>query len=161
MSPRRESGVTVDVEGLEEALRRIGALDMKAQNLAPAFRLFDTQVRTFLDLQFRTAGTFGQERWEELSDEAKAARRRPGGNRGGVNRPLWDTGHLRRSLTDRPIRSFGAQVYARGTDVPYARRQGRKDGPRPIFPERRQPFLDKALLVALRTYLESELGGGG
>lgn len=152
---RQGGGISVDVENLSEVLSRLDDARSKARDVSPAFRVFDTEVRRFLDLQFRTSGTFGQEPWADLAPSTVRKRRRSGANRGGEILPLWDTANLRRSLLNRPLRVFRSDEYRRGTDVPYANIVGGPETERPIFPERSQPFLEIALKDALEEHFEA------
>lgn len=61
--------------------------------------------------------------WKPISPRTKAQRVRRGGNRGGLSRPLWDTGRLRGSWVKRGPESIYASDklrFERGTTVPYA-----------------------------------------
>lgn len=152
------TNVSVRFEGLEGALEEIEAREEKAGDLSLAFRWFDyNTVDRFTELQFQTAGTFGQEPWKELAPATKKARRRSGGNRGGVDRPLWDTGTLKGSLDSpggRALRHFGAQRYFHGTSLGYASFVGAPDGPRPIYPDPWPRFLVSSWEETLSDFFE-------
>lgn len=151
--PAKSGGLDVEFVGLKEALAKLEAKGKKARDLTSAFRRFDREsVRPFLDEQFQTAGAFGGHPWAPLKASTQKKRRRPGGNRGGVDHPLWDTGNLRSKLLNRPIRLITRDEYRRGTDVPYARHAGGPDTDRPIFPEGPVPVLEAGLLAALELH---------
>lgn len=141
--------LSFDVESdLPERLR---GMRVRVADLRAPFKQFNRSVENFFETRFDTAGRHGSSlesggltgsRWKPLSTKTKKARRRAGksGNRGGVRRPLWATGNLRRSLIEtgpESIRRIGRQTYVRGTRVPYAHfhQEGRGVPERPIVPD--------------------------
>lgn len=95
----------------------------RALDMTPAWRLIDKHATTVLTRQHATKGVFGNQPWAPLRPATKQARQRPGGNRGGINHPLWDFGDLRSSLIavgPLSIRVMTKDKYQRGTRVPYA-----------------------------------------
>lgn len=155
MSPtgRRGGGIDVDIQGLREALREVGEKGRRAANLKPAFQLFRHSVRQFADLQFRTAGSFGQVPWKDLAPETVRRRRRTGANRGGAVRPLWDTGNFRSNLLNRPLVEIDRDRFSYGTHTPYARHVAGPDTDRPMFPDVESPFLEQSLEEAVEAHL--------
>lgn len=111
--------VTIGRRGFPSLRDRVLRMVKNVQDFRVPFRVIDAKVvQPFFKKQFETGGRFGGQPWAELSEATKAARQRPGGNRGGVDRPLWDTADLKRSLhTPGPnaIREFAKFRYARGT----------------------------------------------
>lgn len=114
--------VTVDARELHRLLRQLA---VRGGDAKPWFRAYlDKAVSRLLKGNFDTRGGWSG-RWAPLRPVTRIARVRRGGNRGGVNHPLWDTGRLRGSLI-RPshpeaVRVIGRLRYERGTAVPYAR----------------------------------------
>lgn len=150
----RESSVEVDDAELQ---RRLKSLVRKTGDLRPMFRGFDRDVGTFFRRRFETAGRHGGQPWKPLSRQTRLARNRAGetGNQGGVGKPLWATGQLKRSLEEvgpRSIRSIRKDGYVRGTRVPYAVRHQRGEGvpEREIIPTRGQGGLPRLLWIKLQ-----------
>lgn len=139
--------VSFDVES--DLPERLQGMRVRVADLREPFKLFNRSVENFFETRFDTAGRHGStgggltgSRWKPLEPETKRARRRAGkpGNEGGVGRPLWATGNLRRSLIETGSESFlriGRQTYVRGTRVPYAiyHQEGRGVPRRKIVPE--------------------------
>lgn len=81
-------------------------------------------VQPAMDQRFRSAGAHHGSKWAPLSPAGVRSRLRRGGNRGGISRPLWDTGRLRASWVKNGPESLTVMKplsYERGTMVPYAR----------------------------------------
>lgn len=138
----------------------------RTEDLRAPFRLFDRRVGMFARRQFETAGAAGGEPWEELDESTKRARRRHrGGNRGGVNRPLWDFGKLKTSLQEvgpESVREVGRQRYVRGTTVFYARfhQEGEGVPQRQIFPDPWPMQLRFSVNALLKRHFEGQLPSG-
>lgn len=116
--------VQVTVLNLPQVQGDIAAMEQRARDFRPAFRLFDRRsAEPFLRRQFETAGAHGGTRWRPLAASTVRSRERNNrsGNRGGVGRPLWDSGELKASLDSGggfALRSFQPREYARGTRLP-------------------------------------------
>jgi phage gpG-like protein len=113
--------------------RRLRSLVRKAESLKPMFRDFDRDVGTYFRRRFETAGRHGGTPWKPLSLRTRKARQRADAdqNRGGVGKPLWASGRLKRSLEEvgpHSIRTIRRDRYVRGTRVPYAVRHQRGEG---------------------------------
>lgn len=135
----------------------------RTDDLRPVFRLFDRRVSMFARRQFETSGAVGGEAWEPLSEETKERRREHrGGNRGGVDKPLWDFGKLKSSLqTAGPesVREIDRQKYTRGTTVFYARfhQEGEGVPKRQIFPDPWPMQLRLSVNALMRRHFEGKL----
>lgn len=153
----REGGLRVRIEGVDEVLEEIEVRKDKAEDLRLPFRSFDQrEADPFVQRQFRTAGTFGQEPWDPIQPESVASRAE---NKGGPRRPLWDTATLKESLEQpgpQAVRVYQRDRMVHGTNVPWAF-QGRPDGPRPIFPD---PW-PRSLKMGWETTLKGYFDGSG
>lgn len=106
------------------ALRTLGKARDRAGNLKPVWGDINANViQPAMQRRFDLGGAYLGAPWRPLSPGTRASRIRRGGNRGGINRPLWDTNRLRRSW----IKRSGESVIAiedmrleRGVVVPYA-----------------------------------------
>lgn len=142
------------VLGLQELERMTDGMRLRSADLRPAWLKIDKRMSSFFRSQFETSGAKGGERWKPLAPETKRQRLRSGGNRGGVDRPLWDFGRLKRSLQapgPESIRVIKRQLYERGSAVPYA--AAHPD--RPIIPD---PFPGYMLRAFMRV-IENEVMG--
>lgn len=163
----------VEVQGLGRVLSRLEEIRRRTGDLRPVYRrVVDPEYSRFMRLQFETAGRYGGDPWAPLRQSTIRHRTRAGGNRGGTNRPLWDTGRLRASLVKvgpESIRHIGRTRYVRGTSVPYAvyhqegailRQWGghaftrpRRLRRRPIFPRSMPPRFTSRLLRGMEDYV--------
>lgn len=164
MSPIRVSGDTRISLNDAALKRRLRDLEKKSGDLKTMFRFFDRDVGDFFRRRFETAGRYGGRPWKPLSASTRKARRRAGetGNQGGVGKPLWATGQLKRSLEEvggQSIRSIGRKSYVRGTRVPYAvhHQEGRGVPEREIVPETNKG-LPSVLVVKLMKRLREHIG---
>lgn len=164
---------TVEVQGMGRVLARLAEIQRRTGDLRPVYRrVVDPEVSRFLRLQFETAGRYGGDPWAPLRQSTIRHRTRAGGNRGGTNRPLWDTGRLRASLVKvgpESIRSIGRTRYVRGTSVPYAAHhqegatlrswggnpfhRARRLRRRSIFPRSMPPRFTSRLLRGMEDYV--------
>lgn len=112
------------VVGDREVIQLLTKLKKRTGNLAPVFGgSIDKSVSLFFRRQFDTSGAIGMKPWAPLRPVTKRKRPRPGGNRGGVGRPLWDFARLRGSLVavgPESVRVVKSDRYERGTTVPHA-----------------------------------------
>lgn len=149
--------LSAEVDGMERLRALLQEAAENAKDLTPVFRRIDRDLSGFFRLQFETSGAEGGEPWAPLAPATIAGRTRlnargtarvsaRGRARGGLFRPLWDTGRLKRSLQQvgpESIRVLRRTEYARGTSVPYAgvHQKGSKDGKIPArrFIPRRMP----------------------
>lgn len=134
--------LAVEVVGTRRTEALLRSASKAAKDLRPAFGEINARVvEPFFRRQFDTAGEAGGQRWAPLRPSTRARRLRRGGNRGGLDRPLWDMGELRASLVKtgpRSIRRITRTEYERGTAVPYAAVHQRGTGripARPIVPD--------------------------
>lgn len=120
--------ITVDAKEVEAILdHAIRA----SSNLTPTWKKIDKRLHVFFRKQFETSGARAGARWKPLLLRTQRARVRPGGNRGGVNRPLWDHARLKKSMQapgPESVRVFRPLSYERGTQVPYSRFHQEGDG---------------------------------
>lgn len=159
------SPIDFDVRSnLGDVLEDLDDAQGRTDDLRPVFRLFDRRVSMFARRQFETSGAVGGDPWEPLKEETKKKRlRHRGGNRGGVDKPLWDFGKLKASLqTAGPesVREVGRQRYVRGTTVFYARfhQEGTEDIPkRQIFPDPWPDQLRLSVNALMRRHFEGKL----
>lgn len=118
-------GGGVRLEGDEASLELLEAIADNAEDMRPAFRRIDRTVGPFFKRRFDSAGAHGGDGpWAPLSETTRRVRPRSGGNKGGLDRPLWDTGATKLSLqtvNDDSIRVMRKHTYERGTRVPWAR----------------------------------------
>lgn len=125
------------------ARRMLKKAASRSADLRPVWGEVNAQVvQPTLQEQFRTAGATGGSPWRPLAPRTAQQRVRRGGNRGGVARPLWDTGRLRASWIKRgPESVFVSEKLRmeRGTLVPYAAAHQQGSGripARPMLTER-------------------------
>lgn len=81
--------------------------------------------------RFDLAGAYLGEPWRPLSPATRERRVRRGGNKGGINRPLWDTNRLRRAWvkpSGESVISIERMRFERGVVVPYAQHHQRGTG---------------------------------
>lgn len=119
----------VDAKAVE---RLFDQLPGKVRDFRPVWNELNGFVEDEFRKQFSTAGSHGGDRWKPLAPATVRSRlRNRGGNRGGVNRPLWDHGVLRASLVGpaKGVVEKQEKEYRRGTLVPYAAPQ---DAVRPL-----------------------------
>jgi len=111
----------VVIEGDEELARLLEKYAKRAEDLRPVFRgKIDRAVSSFFTRQFQPAGLFGNSvGWAPLAKATRRARLKTGGNKGGLERPLWDSGGLRASFVNPnaplAIRQIKALSYERGS----------------------------------------------
>lgn len=149
--------ISVQILGLKETVELIDGMRLRTADLRPAWRVIDKRLSLFFRKQFETSGQAGFAPWKPLAEATKRARVRPGGNRGGINRPLWDTARLKGSLQapgPESIRVFAPQLYERGSTVPYAD----KHDDRPVIPDPLPGFMLRAWLrdITQHVFAESE-----
>ncbi len=109
--------------GLAGVEKRYKSRSARAKDMTVAWLRIDKHFTTVEQRQWATRGAFGGQAWPPLRPTTQKARQRPGGNRGGINHPLWDFGELRGSLIavgPNSIRVITKDLYQRGTRVPYA-----------------------------------------
>lgn len=148
----------LDFEVESQLPRRLRGMKTRIADLREPFKEFDRSVGHFFRLRFITGGRHGSPgKWEPLAPETKERRQeKAGGNRGGVSRPLWDTGEMRASFVEvgpESVRKIGRQTYERGSRLPRAaiHQQGRGNVPqRRIVPAEIPSYLQSraARLVA-------------
>lgn len=168
------SPIDFDVRSnMGDVLRDLDDAEGRTDDLRPVFWMFDRRVSMFARRQFETAGAVGGEQWEPLDPDTKRQRLNRGetddeesgrgGNRGGVNHPLWDFGKLKASLQTpggEGTRAIDRQRYMRGTQVLYApfHQEGTEDIPaRPIFPDPWPDQLRLSVNALMRRHFEGRL----
>ncbi len=118
------AGPRARIEGAKELQAFLKKARKRGLDLRPVLRGgIDKSVSHFFKSQFDSAGGRGGSPWAPLSAATRKSRLRPGGNRGGLSRPLWDVGRLRASLVKvgpESHRVIERQRYERGTTVPSA-----------------------------------------
>lgn len=143
------------------------AATLRGKNLRPLFEgKLDKSIQSMLKRQFDTKGRWGGTPWAPLKRETKKRRIRRGGNRGGLDHPLWDTGRLRASLLKRDgpdvLRKVGALSIERGTLVPYAaaHQRGKRKGlaARPIVPSPPRHIVQSWGTLVARYIAQTESG---
>ena len=110
--------LSVDIKGLDRAIKELLAVDDEIESLEEFFRGPATRVmkRTFTDI-FRGEGQTKQTpRWRELSAGSRKARE----GRWGNSKILRRTGRLRRSYTQTPVVHVEAKQMRISSNVPYA-----------------------------------------
>lgn len=123
--PLRNLLGTMETFGLAGIRKKYRGQYARSMDMTLAWYRIDKHMTTVLVRQFSTKGAFGGEPWAPLRPSTKRARQRPGGNRGGINHPLWDFGDLRSSLIavgPTSIRVITKDSYQRGTRDPKAYR---------------------------------------
>lgn len=151
----RESPVDVEVRAeIDEVMDDLEDTEGRADNLVPAFRVFDSTMNSLMWAQFQSAGRHFGQPWKPVMQSTLENRAQ---NRGGRAHPLWDTGTLRGSLTKvggHGYNVFRPHRYVRGTHVGYASFVGDPEGPRPIFPEDDWPRpMERAFTKTLSDYM--------
>lgn len=163
------SPVTVQV-GTTGIIETQGLLNRTLEavgDLSPPFTVWDArQVGPFFRRQFETSGRFGGSAWRGLAPATVRHRlnkvSNPGGNRGGVDHPLWNTGELKAALQEvggNSVREILAKRYRRGTTLQRARFHQLGEGvpQREIIPDPLPRFLTGGLEQLLVQHLEGRL----
>lgn len=159
---------TIDDREVREALT---GMARRGRDLGPVFRTVDRFVGDEFRQQFESRGAHGGEPWKELAPATKKHRQNrrsnPGGNRGGVDHPLWNTGALKNSLVEvggNSIRSIGKDEYIRGTRLArgFYHQVGAGVPQRRIITEKMLERMgDKTVAVAAEYIFEADLEAGG
>ena len=105
--------------------RLLDKAQRRSKNLMPVWGDLNANViQPEMQRRFRASGAAHGRRWTPLRPSTRRQRlTQRGGNRGGIARPLWDTGRLRGSWVKRgPESVYSAKrlSFERGTSVPYA-----------------------------------------
>lgn len=155
-----ELELTVDDNPVRKYLERAR---QRSGDLEPVFREWDREWNQFFRTRFFTAARRFGGPWKELEPETKRARRRSqGGNQGGVDRPLWDTGGLRKSFVEsnnpNAVRVIDEQKYERGSRLPRAfyHQTGSGVPQRRIVPEEMPEFLIDRLKGLISEHITEE-----
>lgn len=147
--------VQATVLGVREFESLVDGMRLRSADLRPAWAVIDKRLSVFFRLQFETSGQVGGAKWKPLAPATKRARVRPGGNRGGVDRPLWDTARFKRSMQTgsgpESVRVMDRQRYERGSSVPYSVYHP----DRPVIPD---PFPEHMMRAWLR-HIEGHVFG--
>lgn len=157
--------VDIKVLGDEAALRLLEQAETGAADLRNVWRIIDKSLHVFFRRQFETGGAAGGVKWRPLLPRTQRYRPRPGGNRGGVNRPLWDTGRLKASLQSpgpESVRVFQRLRYERGSQVPYSlyHQTGQGVPARPIIPDPWPAYKVRAWMRIVEAHL-LDMGDAG
>lgn len=116
-----ELSIRVDDAMARRMLRKAAG---RAMDLRPVWGDLNANVvQPAMLKRFDTAGAHLGDPWRPLAASTRKARVRRGGNKGGLNRPLWDTNQLRRAW----VKPSGESVivmekmkFERGVAVPHA-----------------------------------------
>lgn len=159
--------IRVNLEGVGPLLARLEGTSRRARDLRPAFQVIDRSVGNFFRKQFESGGRYGGSAWRPLAPSTLRRRlskvSNPGGNRGGVNRPLWNTGGLKAALQEvggNSVRVIEPKFYQRGTTLQRAlyHQMGTRTIPqRPIIPDPLPRFLVADWENTLEKHLLGEL----
>lgn len=171
---------SISISGGDALNRLLAGVVQRTGDLSPIFRgPIDKSVTMMEKAQFATKGEFGGRRWAELRPSTKAARPRPGGNRGGIDHPLWDTGAGKASLEKvgpNSFREITRSSYERGSTLPRMAlhqvgytitqwggrklRHPRRVPARPVVPNPIPEFVQASWAVMLEAYIAGPTGGG-
>ena len=117
-------GIDVELKGSRSLRRLLKSIEDRGGDLSPAFKgPINKSVTLLLRRQFASKGAISGPAWAALRPATKEARQRRGGNRGGIDHPLWDTGRLKASLEKVGPDSFlkiTPDSYERGSTLFYA-----------------------------------------
>jgi len=107
-----------------QARRRLSGASRRARDYRPVWGDLNANVvQPAMQARFASGGARYGGAWAPLSPAGVRSRLRRGGNRGGVSRPLWDTGRLRAAWVKRGPESvvrIDRLEFERGVVVPYA-----------------------------------------
>ena len=113
--------ISVSIGGDEALDRLLAGITRRGQDLSPLFRgPIDKSVTMMFRAQFSSRGAYGGKTWDPLRPSTKRARIRTGGNRGGIEHPLWDTGAGKASLEKvgpNSFRQITPNSYERGSTL--------------------------------------------
>jgi hypothetical protein len=155
--------VKVSRGGVEVVLddRRLKRLlgDRRLESMKEPLHIVRGRIEGDFRRRFETAGAHLGTKWKPLAPATVRSRlRKRGGNKGGVDRPLWDTGRLKQSLQrvgPESISVVSDTELVRGTAVPYA---SAHQPTRPIVTEEMKQAAGEYAIEEIGKYVKEVLG---
>jgi Ni/Co efflux regulator RcnB len=164
---------SVTIEGDEALDKLLNGIALRGDDMRPLFRgPIDKSVTLMFRAQFASSGAFGGAPWAPLRPSTRQWRQRRGGNRGGLEHPLWDTGEGKASFEKvgpNSFRDITTASYERGSMLPrmalhqtgytitqwggHRLRHPRRVPARPIIPDPIPEFILSSWATMIEDYL--------
>ncbi len=114
---------SIELVGVERLQKLLRGIERRGTDMRPLFRgKINKSMTSMFKRQYASKGEFSGDSWARLRPSTRRWRQRIGGNRGGTDHPLWDTGAGKASLEKVGPNSFlriTRSTYERGSTLPY------------------------------------------